>query len=113
MAARYRPATGNLFVGGDWYDVIRLAEGRRALVVGDCVGKGLEADTVMGQLRSVLAAQLLEGSSPAAASGLVASQAAGSPARIARLPASVATEGMKLPGKTCRLMKSTEASACR
>ena len=65
VAARYRPVTGNLFVGGDWYDVIRLADDRRALVVGDCVGKGLEAATVMGQLRSAIRALLFEGHSPA------------------------------------------------
>lgn len=64
VAARYLPATGNLSVGGDWYDVISLENGRRALVVGDCVGHGLAAATVMGQLRSASRALLLEGRSP-------------------------------------------------
>ncbi|MBX3286768.1 MAG: serine/threonine-protein phosphatase [Actinobacteria bacterium] len=65
VAARYRPATGHLAVGGDWYDVISLPDGRRALVVGDCVGHGLDAATAMGQLRSASRALLLEGRSPA------------------------------------------------
>lgn len=64
VAARYRPAAGQLSVGGDWYDVIGLPDGRRALVVGDCVGHGLNAATAMGQLRSVSRALLLEGRSP-------------------------------------------------
>ncbi|MEZ5234335.1 MAG: SpoIIE family protein phosphatase [Acidimicrobiales bacterium] len=66
VAARYLPATGGLAVGGDWYDVIELPGERRALVVGDCVGHGLEAATVMAQLRSAARALLLEGRDPAA-----------------------------------------------
>lgn len=64
VAARYLPAIGNLAVGGDWYDVAELGDTRRAVVVGDCVGHGLEAATVMGQLRSAARAMLLEGRSP-------------------------------------------------
>lgn len=65
LQARYRPAEGHLRVGGDWYDVVDLGGGRRALLVGDCVGHGLEAAAVMGQLRSAGRALLLENSSPA------------------------------------------------
>lgn len=64
VAARYLPAVGNLSVGGDWYDVVSVGDGRRALVVGDCVGHGLAAATAMGQLRSASRALLLEGRSP-------------------------------------------------
>lgn len=67
FTARYRPATTPLQVGGDWYDVIDLTDGRIGLIVGDCVGHGLEAATVMGQLRSACRALLLENPSPAAA----------------------------------------------
>jgi hypothetical protein len=66
IAARYLPAVDSLAVGGDWYDVIELAHDRRALVVGDCVGHGLEAATVMTQLRSAARAMLLDGGDPAA-----------------------------------------------
>ncbi len=65
VAARYLPATGNLAVGGDWYDVIELPDGRRGLVVGDCVGHGLDAAAAMSQLRAAARAMLLQGMSPA------------------------------------------------
>jgi PAS domain S-box-containing protein len=67
FAARYHPASRPLQVGGDWYDVVDLDDGRVALIVGDCVGHGLAAATVMGQLRSACRALLLEQSSPSAA----------------------------------------------
>ena len=60
FAVRYQPATRPLQVGGDWYDVVDLDDGRIALIVGDCVGHGLAAATVMGQLRSACRALLLE-----------------------------------------------------
>nr|WP_225224915.1 PP2C family protein-serine/threonine phosphatase [Cellulomonas sp. JH27-2] len=63
---RYRPADGRLTVGGDWFDVVELPGGRRGLVVGDCVGHGLAAAAVMGQLRSAARALLLEHGGPAA-----------------------------------------------
>jgi PAS domain S-box-containing protein len=66
FAVRYRPASLPLQVGGDWYDVVDLGQGRVALIVGDCVGHGLAAATVMGQLRSACRALLLEKSSPSA-----------------------------------------------
>lgn len=67
FAVRYQPATQPLQVGGDWYDVVDLDDGRIALIVGDCVGHGLAAATVMGQLRSACRALLLENPSPRAA----------------------------------------------
>ncbi|WP_264068978.1 SpoIIE family protein phosphatase [Mycolicibacterium komossense] len=66
FAVRYRPASRPLQVGGDWYDVVELDDGRVALIVGDCVGHGLAAATVMGQLRSACRALLIEQSSPSA-----------------------------------------------
>lgn len=66
FAVRYQPASHPLQVGGDWYDVVALDDGRIALVVGDCVGHDLAAATVMGQLRSACRALLLERASPAA-----------------------------------------------
>jgi PAS domain S-box-containing protein len=67
FAVRYHPASRPLQVGGDWYDVVDLGDGRVALIVGDCVGHGLTAATVMGQLRSACRALLLEQASPGAA----------------------------------------------
>ncbi|WP_328314951.1 SpoIIE family protein phosphatase [Streptomyces sp. NBC_00442] len=65
FAVRYEPATQPLEVGGDWYDTVALADGRIGIVVGDCVGRGLEAASVMGQLRSACRALLLQDASPA------------------------------------------------
>lgn len=67
IAVRYQPASSPLQVGGDWYDVVDLDDGRIGLIVGDCVGHGLAAATVMGQLRSACRALLLEHPSPSSA----------------------------------------------
>ncbi|MFD5792939.1 PP2C family protein-serine/threonine phosphatase [Streptomyces diastatochromogenes] len=56
VAVRYLPAIGSLNVCGDWYDTADLADGRFTVAVGDVVGHGLEAATVMGMLRSALSA---------------------------------------------------------
>ena len=65
FAVRYQPATRPWQVGGDWYDTVPLTEGRIGIVVGDCVGHGLAAATIMGQLRSACRALLLEHPDPA------------------------------------------------
>ncbi|OPG08782.1 SpoIIE family protein phosphatase [Microbispora sp. GKU 823] len=65
FAVRYEPATRPLEVGGDWYDTVALPGGRIGIVVGDCVGRGVEAAAVMGQLRSACRALLLQDDSPA------------------------------------------------
>ena len=67
FAARYTPAVPPLEVGGDWYDVIPLSRQRTGVVVGDCVGHGLPAAAVMGQLRSASQAVLLRAAGPAEA----------------------------------------------
>src|SRR5919109_1135558 len=53
VAAYYRPARE---VGGDFYDVIPLPDGRVAFVVGDVTDKGVPAALVMSATRSVLRA---------------------------------------------------------
>src|SRR5215211_4172543 len=53
IAAYYRPARE---VGGDFYDVIPLRDGRVAFVVGDVTDKGVPAALVMSATRSVLRA---------------------------------------------------------
>jgi phosphoserine phosphatase RsbU/P len=67
LAARYLPASSDVGVGGDWYDVIVLSEGRVGVAIGDVVGKGARAAAYMGELRSALRAYALEGLGPAAA----------------------------------------------
>nr|WP_241011182.1 SpoIIE family protein phosphatase [Mycobacterium gordonae] len=66
FAVRYQAASPPLQVGGDWYDIVELDDGRIALIVGDCVGHGLAAATVMGQVRSACRALLFDNSSPSA-----------------------------------------------
>ncbi|HSD49441.1 MAG TPA: SpoIIE family protein phosphatase [Actinomycetota bacterium] len=65
FAARYLPAEVGFKAGGDWYDVIPLAAGNVGLVIGDVAGHGLEAASVMGQLRMAVRAYALEGHRPA------------------------------------------------
>ncbi|MBW5249937.1 SpoIIE family protein phosphatase [Streptomyces poriferorum] len=52
VASRYQPAAARYEVGGDWFDVIGLRQGRTALVVGDVMGSGINAATTMGRLRT-------------------------------------------------------------
>jgi serine phosphatase RsbU (regulator of sigma subunit)/DNA-binding response OmpR family regulator/anti-sigma regulatory factor (Ser/Thr protein kinase) len=68
MAARYKPSERLAQVGGDWYDAIILPDGRVGLVIGDVVGHGIEAATMMGELRAALRAYaIVEPDSPARA----------------------------------------------
>lgn len=64
VAARYVPTGGGLQVGGDWYDMIPLPNGRIALVIGDVQGHDVRAAAVMGQLRIALRAYASEGHRP-------------------------------------------------
>jgi serine phosphatase RsbU (regulator of sigma subunit)/anti-sigma regulatory factor (Ser/Thr protein kinase) len=65
LTARYLPAADDDLVGGDWYDVFELGRGRIALVIGDVVGRGVEAGALMAQVRTALRAYALEGHEPA------------------------------------------------
>ena len=62
IAARYMP--GGADVGGDWYDAIPLEDGRLGVAMGDVVGHGIGAASLMGQLRHATRAYALEGHSP-------------------------------------------------
>ena len=79
FAAHYAPATRSLEVGGDWYDVVDLQDGSYGIVVGDVVGRGLDAAAVMGQLRSAGRALLLQSRSPAQVLGALDTFAAQAP----------------------------------
>ncbi|NXY98966.1 SpoIIE family protein phosphatase [Streptomyces sp. BR123] len=50
VAHRYLPASDINEVGGDWYDVLQLPDGRAALLIGDVMGHGMPAAAVMGRL---------------------------------------------------------------
>jgi GAF domain-containing protein/anti-sigma regulatory factor (Ser/Thr protein kinase) len=50
----YEPGKSEAHIGGDWYDAVRLADGRVVISIGDVAGSGLEAAVTMGNLRHVL-----------------------------------------------------------
>jgi PAS domain S-box-containing protein len=50
IAFRYLPAMSE--VGGDWFDVLPLKDDKVGLIVGDVMGKGINAAAIMGQLRT-------------------------------------------------------------
>ncbi|CAM5638178.1 hypothetical protein SAVIM338S_06201 [Streptomyces avidinii] len=50
VSHRYLPASDVNEVGGDWYDVLALAGGKAALLIGDVMGHGIAAAAVMGRL---------------------------------------------------------------
>ena len=63
LAARYVTGAGN--VGGDWYDVFTLPNGKVGIVIGDVAGSGLPAAIIMGRMRSTLRSYILETEEPA------------------------------------------------
>jgi len=63
-ASRYTAATEGAGVGGDWFDLIPLGAGRVGIMIGDVMGRGLEAAAVMGQLRSAAHALAKTGIQP-------------------------------------------------
>ncbi len=62
--ARYVPAVGDVDIGGDWYDMIPLLDGRLGLGIGDVAGHGVTAAAAMGQMRMAFRAYMLEGLTP-------------------------------------------------
>jgi sigma-B regulation protein RsbU (phosphoserine phosphatase) len=58
LAGACRPAQG---VGGDYYDVIELEDGRLGLAIGDVSGKGVSASLLMASLRACLRTMMLVG----------------------------------------------------
>jgi serine phosphatase RsbU (regulator of sigma subunit) len=65
VASRYVAASDSQQVGGDWFDVFDLGEGRTALVIGDVMGHDIEAAAAMAQIRAALRAYALENDEPA------------------------------------------------
>ncbi|HEX4116311.1 MAG TPA: SpoIIE family protein phosphatase [Solirubrobacteraceae bacterium] len=61
FSAKYLPAGSGIKIGGDWYDVFQLANGRIAFVIGDVVGRGVLAASVMAEIRTALRAYMVQG----------------------------------------------------
>jgi PAS domain S-box-containing protein len=64
VAARYLPAGTGARVGGDWYDAFLLDDHRLVFSIGDVAGHGIEAASLMAQLRNALRGAAYCGASP-------------------------------------------------
>jgi serine phosphatase RsbU (regulator of sigma subunit) len=64
LAVRYVPGVDGVDIGGDWYDVIGVADGQVLFVVGDVSGRGLRAATIMASLRYGIRAYAAQGDAP-------------------------------------------------
>jgi serine phosphatase RsbU (regulator of sigma subunit) len=61
LHAMYVPAASERQVGGDWYEVLELLDGRIFLMIGDVAGHGLKAAVTMNRARqAILAAAVVE-----------------------------------------------------
>ena len=65
IGVRYLAGAAGLDIGGDWYDVIDLGDGRTFLSIGDVSGRGVRAGAIMSSLRSAVRAFVSEGHGPA------------------------------------------------
>jgi phosphoserine phosphatase RsbU/P len=64
LAARYVPGS-QYGVSGDWYDLFTLPDDTIGIVIGDVMGHGLRAATIMGRIKSALRAYALDHDDPA------------------------------------------------
>jgi CheY-like chemotaxis protein len=66
MAVRYHPAVQGVEVGGDFYEVVQLPDGRLLVAMGDVAGHSIHAATIMIELRHAVRAYALDGHGPSA-----------------------------------------------
>jgi serine phosphatase RsbU (regulator of sigma subunit)/anti-sigma regulatory factor (Ser/Thr protein kinase) len=71
LSAKYVPTTAGLKLGGDWYDVLTLPDGRVGFVIGDAVGHGVAAASVMAEVRTSVRAYAMERHPPIAIVSLI------------------------------------------
>jgi serine phosphatase RsbU (regulator of sigma subunit) len=64
LAARYRPASSSIDIGGDFYDLFECTDGAWAVAIGDVCGKGTAAAALTGLFRHTLRAAAVGESSP-------------------------------------------------
>jgi serine phosphatase RsbU (regulator of sigma subunit) len=62
--ARYVAGAAGVDIGGDWYDLLPLEDGRAFFVIGDVSGRGVPAGTTMAALRFAVHALVNEKHSP-------------------------------------------------
>ncbi|MFD7389088.1 SpoIIE family protein phosphatase [Streptomyces sp. NPDC059852] len=63
-AARYRPASHGMDIGGDFYDLIRRTPTSAIAAIGDVQGHNTTAAALMGQVRTAVHAHATSGASP-------------------------------------------------
>lgn len=63
IAAFYQPAGGQE-AGGDFYDVLPIGPNQFIAVLGDVMGRGVDAAAAMGQLRTMLRAYAIDDADP-------------------------------------------------
>ena len=61
FGAEYVPTAGDAEVGGDFYDLVQMPDGRWLVVIGDVSGKGVQAATVTGLVRDVVRVLVRDG----------------------------------------------------
>ncbi|MGN6473190.1 MAG: PP2C family protein-serine/threonine phosphatase [Mycobacteriales bacterium] len=66
LAARYVPGSRGQQVGGDWYDVFELDDGRIGIAVGDVLGHDITAAALMSRVQTALRAYAFVGEQPGA-----------------------------------------------
>lgn len=71
IGVRYLAGAAGLDIGGDWYDVVDLGNGRTFLSIGDVSGRGIRAGAIMSSLRSAIRAFVSEGHGPAGVLGRI------------------------------------------
>jgi serine phosphatase RsbU (regulator of sigma subunit) len=64
LAARYLPGSTYQEIGGDWYDVFRLDDGRIGVVIGDVLGHDVAAAAAMSKVQASLRAYAWNGAPP-------------------------------------------------
>ncbi|GAA2918148.1 PP2C family protein-serine/threonine phosphatase [Streptomyces argenteolus] len=69
VAAHYLPSGSSDLIGGDWYDALRLPDGRTMLTVGDLTGHGIPATSAMAMLLGALRGMAVAGIEPGAVMG--------------------------------------------
>jgi serine phosphatase RsbU (regulator of sigma subunit) len=64
LAASYLPGAAHLEIGGDWFDVFGLDDGRVGLVIGDVLGHDIAAAAAMSKIQASLRAYAWGGAAP-------------------------------------------------
>lgn len=72
VSALYVPATTDVDIGGDWYDIVEVDNARALLIIGDVSGHGLQAATAMALVRHAALAYAAVDPEPAVVLGKLA-----------------------------------------